>query len=209
MAAHTNRFREARGRRLAAKVHELSFSLARPIRVLDLGGRTDYWRDIDVDPVEEIVFLNTEQGEIGTAEPDRFSSAHLVGSACDLSRFDDASFDLVHANSVIEHVGGWDDMGRMASEMIRVGRSGWCQTPAWGFPIEPHFRLPFVHWLPAPAGAAFLRLSPLYGSQSRARRRWHIERINLVSLVEMRLLFPGTAIEFERLGFVKSYIASW
>ena len=65
-----------------------------------------------------------------------------VGDARNLSEYADGSVDLVHSNSVIEHVGGWADMRAMADEMMRIGRSGWMQTPAWEFPVEPHFRAP-------------------------------------------------------------------
>ena len=68
-----------------------------------------------------------------------------VGDACDLAGYPDRSVDLVHSNSVIEHVGGWPRMAAMAGELMRVARAGWVQTPAWEFPIEPHFHAPLVH----------------------------------------------------------------
>ena len=82
-----------------------------------------------------------------------------VGDARNLSDYADGSVDLVHSNSVIEHVGGWADMRAMADEMMRVGRAGWMQTPAWEFPVEPHFRAPFLHWFGDPLRARMLSLS--------------------------------------------------
>jgi hypothetical protein len=35
-----------------------------------------------------------------------------------------------------------------ASEVRRVGRGAWLQTPARGFPFEPLWLSPFMHWLP-------------------------------------------------------------
>src|SRR5947209_11660439 len=65
--------------------------------------------------------------------------------------FADASFDLVHASAVLEHVGSMSDQARMIAECLRVARRGVClTTPNRWFPIEFHTQLPLVHWLPKP-----------------------------------------------------------
>jgi len=93
---------------------------------------------------------------------------------------------------------------------VRVAPHGWLQTPAWEFPVEPHFRLPFMHWLATPARAGLLRFSAPYRSKSRPERRFHAERINLLSRYECGLLFPEAHIETERVLLLpKSYIAVW
>lgn len=63
--------------------------------------------------------------------------------------FADHEFDLAYANSVIEHI-PTHKREAYAREARRVGRGWYVQTPAVGFPIEPHSLLPAVHWLPGP-----------------------------------------------------------
>ncbi len=62
--------------------------------------------------------------------------------------FPDQSFDVVHSNAVIEHVGSREDQERFIAELVRVGRSGFVTTPNRWFPIETHCKLPLLHWLP-------------------------------------------------------------
>jgi SAM-dependent methyltransferase len=62
--------------------------------------------------------------------------------------FPDQSFDVVHSNAVIEHVGPRADQTRFLEELVRVGRAGVVTTPNRWFPIETHCRLPLIHWLP-------------------------------------------------------------
>jgi hypothetical protein len=64
--------------------------------------------------------------------------------------FADDEFDVVHSNAVIEHVGGTVDQRQFAAELVRVARSGFITTPNRWFPIEPHSRVPLLHWLPRP-----------------------------------------------------------
>lgn len=71
--------------------------------------------------------------------------------------FDDASFDIVHSNAVIEHVGPDDAQARFVAELVRVGRAGAISTPLREFPIDSHTNLPLLHWLPRPAFLAALR----------------------------------------------------
>ncbi|MFP3942314.1 MAG: class I SAM-dependent methyltransferase [Alphaproteobacteria bacterium] len=204
-----NRFRRARGRILRRQIDTLRSRKGRDLHILDVGGRPGYWENIGVDGIARIVLLNVSAAEVERKRKfDLFENR--IGDARDLRNFDDGSFDLVHSNSVIEHVGLWDDMCRMAAECMRVGAAGWVQTPAWEFPVEPHYRLPAVHWLAQPARRAALRLSKTYGKLAIRDRRRHVDRINLLSGDEVRALFPGARIWVERfLLLPKSYVARW
>lgn len=139
-----------------------------------------YWRNVGVQGVARVLLLNTDRsefvGETGGIPKELFEER--LGDARDLSGFADGSIDLVHSNSVIEHVGGWPDIVAMAREARRVGRSGWIQTPAQEFPIEPHFHLPLVHWLGPTVLSSALRFSPLpsYRKCSASERRAVVER---------------------------------
>lgn len=62
--------------------------------------------------------------------------------------FPDQSFDVVHSNAVVEHVGPRADQERFIAELVRVGRSVFVTTPNRWFPIETHSKWPLVHWLP-------------------------------------------------------------
>jgi len=82
--------------------------------------------------------------------------AYVQGDACALP-FPDESFDVVHSNAVIEHVGGRERQAAFVDEALRVGRRVFLTTPNRWFPVEVHTRLPLVHWLPKPTFRGLLR----------------------------------------------------
>jgi SAM-dependent methyltransferase len=109
--------------------------------------------------------------------------------------FADREFDLAYSNSVIEHIAP-ERRRAFASEVRRIARGWWVQTPAMSFPIEPHSLLPGAHWLPI----------------SLRRRYWElgagsdVDRIHILRRTELEALF-GPAFP-ERLGpLTKSWIA--
>jgi len=112
------------------------------VSILDTGGRPDYWEILapDLRDNVRITCLNFQ------SELDTYS--RVSGDACNMPEFSDDAFDLVHSNSVIEHVGSYKNMKRYADEARRVGKSHYIQIPNYWFPIEPHYGVPFVHWLP-------------------------------------------------------------
>lgn len=210
----TNRFRARRGRVLRRQIEILAKYLERDVVILDIGGRPDYWANIGVNNIAKIIVLNHDNRELNRdlieGLPEKLFERR-IGDARNLSDYSDGSIDMAHSNSVIEHVGGWTDMRKMAQEMLRVGRAGWMQTPAWEFPIEPHFRAPFGHWFGKPAQVKMMSLSAASHIRrlSREKRRERVEMINLMSKEEVRLLFPRCSIYTERFILAKSYVAHW
>lgn len=142
LSVGTSAFRLARFHHFIDVVDSVP-DLGRPLRILDVGGWPEYW--VDKRPLikreNEITIINQEV----VPAPGLIS---LSGDARSMPDFPDQSFDIVHSNSVIEHVGKWTDMMAMANEVRRIGRSFFVQTPYYWFPIEPHARTPILHWLP-------------------------------------------------------------
>jgi 2-polyprenyl-3-methyl-5-hydroxy-6-metoxy-1,4-benzoquinol methylase len=206
-------FRKRRDVRLRNVIERL----ARPggLRILDLGGSVAYWRRVGVDFLRThgatVTVLNQLASELKEGGDDADLFATLVGDACELD-FGDASFDLVHSNSVIEHVGDWARMKRFAAETRRVGRSYYVQTPNYWFPVDPHYyRAPMIHWMPRPLQAGLLARFPIayagaLGSIDAAHEV--IDGTRLLDRRQFVALFPDAEIAIERVaGLAKSLIA--
>ncbi len=62
--------------------------------------------------------------------------------------YGDSAFDIVISNHVIEHA---EDQAGHLAEIFRVLKPGgicYIATPNRNFPIEPHYRIPLIHYLP-------------------------------------------------------------
>jgi SAM-dependent methyltransferase len=121
---------------------------------------------------------------LGLHDGERFRTrypriTYVEGDACALP-FGNASFDVVHSNAVIEHVGGRDRQEAFVREALRVGRRVFVTTPNKWFPVEVHTRLPLVHWLPERTAGR------LY---DRTGMSWAREN-HLLGARDLRALFP-------------------
>jgi len=59
------------------------------------------------------------------------------------------SFDIVHSNATIEHIGSYKNQLLFIKECVRISKKYvFIQTPNRFFPIDFHTFLPFIHWLP-------------------------------------------------------------
>lgn len=87
-----------------------------------------------------------------------YSFKHVSGT--DLP-YPSGHFDIVITNHVVEHVGNWQAQIDHLKEVRRVLRPDgivyFAVPNKWRF-IEPHYRLPFLSWLPQSAGDALLRV---------------------------------------------------
>ena len=76
--------------------------------------------------------------------------------------FEDARFDVVISNHVIEHVGDADAQLAHLREILRVLRPEGCAylaVPNRWMVTEPHYRLKFLSWLPASWRTPYLQWS--------------------------------------------------
>jgi len=174
--------------------------------VLDVGGTPDIWRHFE-GPLPHLTFVNPlpcrESGARGGGACVRGDGTRLC--------FRDGAFDLVFSNSVVEHLGSLERQRRFAEEARRVGRRLWIQTPARGFPVEPHLVAPFLHWLPRAWQRRLIRPLSVWGWLARPspeRVDAFLDEVRLLSAKEMRALFPDCEIRTTRvLGLPKDYIA--
>ncbi len=182
-------------------------ALPRPVRILDVGGTVVFWERAGYAGHEgiEIVLLNlTEQ------ESPYPNITATIGDAADLSRYDDEAFDVVVSNSVIEHLPTPALQALMASEVRRVAKRVYLQTPNRYFPLEPHFLFPFFGVLPIRLRALLLQRMDLGWYKRRpnaAEALAEVRSVRLMTGSELKRLFPAARFERERLlMFTKSFI---
>ena len=178
-------------------------------RILDLGGTEYYWDIFGSYVADNPVEIDLVNLEAGTTRSSKIRS--LAGDATDLGAFDDMSYDLVHSNSVIEHVGTWKQMMAMAANVRRLAPAYSVQTPYFWFPVEPHFRVPAFQWMPEQVRARLLmRFNLGFGGRRHtldaAMRA--VQSAVLLDRRQMIELFPDARIEAERFyGLTKSLMA--
>ena len=183
------------------------FSGLEKIEILDVGGTSYFWKNSTLlsHPGLRITLLNLYPVE--TSHP----AIHAVqGDATDMREFETGSFDLVFSNSVIEHLFTLELQQKMASEILRVGKSYFIQTPNVYFPIEAHYALPFAQYFPKDFLHFILTRTKLSRLRkwSSAEASQYIAEIRLLNAQEMKALFPGTSLLKEKvLGLTKSITA--
>lgn len=185
-------------------------SISKPIRILDVGGTTDFWRKLDFcsTPDIEITILNISHDEFVHRKNNNLF--YHIGDGRNMRQFNDREFDIVFSNSVIEHVGDFEDQKKMAMEIQRVGRRYFVQTPNYYFPIEPHFLFPFFQFFPISIRTFLLQhfnLGWFKRTQNRDEAERLVKSIRLLRRKDLKTLFPNGSIIEERFGgMVKSFI---
>lgn len=181
--AHDTPISRARTGRMLEMVRVLG--LPADARIIDLGGTEYLWRLFDHQ--FEVTLVNIRKP--GRNSQSKRNFIRVEADACDLHEIEDQSFDLAFSNSVIEHVGDERRQAMFASEVRRIGRSYWVQTPSSRALIEAHSGIPLYWKLP----------SALHGYSERRDLR-------VLTLERMQTLFPASSVFRETLlGLEKSY----
>jgi hypothetical protein len=174
--------------------------------VLDLGGTVTGWSVAPEVPAQ-LTIVNCDPAT-GPVPP---GVEVVLGDACALDPAISArAWDLVFANSVIEHVGGHHRRVAFAESVRTLAPHHWVQTPNRWFPLEPHFLVPCLQFLPTRLRALVIAEWPL-NKWRPADRRTAMEaalELELLGRSELAYYFPGSTILREHLGpLTKSLVA--
>ena len=125
----------------------------KPLRVLDLGcGRGELvgqLRRLGFDAYgvdRDARFIKA--GEILNRNQDYPISILSVSEISGKTQFEDGFFDVIISNQVLEHVSDLDGIACEMSRVLKINGSVLNLFPARFRFVEPHYKLPFIHWLP-------------------------------------------------------------
>ncbi|MBU0628101.1 MAG: class I SAM-dependent methyltransferase [Nanoarchaeota archaeon] len=203
------------GNSLAAKLRRKRFaffkslilSVSRPLKILDVGGTQVFWDKMGFCDQKgvEITLFNIKEIKVT-----RSNFKHIIGDARNMKKFKDKEFDVVFSNSVIEHVGGFNEQLKMANEVKRVGKRYFLQTPNFYFPIEPHFLFPFFQFFPLWLKVMLVTNFELGWFKKADEKETAAKMVNSIRLLrkrELREMFPYANFYEEKcLSLTKSFV---
>ena len=205
------RFRRARIAPLLDLISE-AYRAKGQCSIIDVGGRKEYWSIVPESFLlahrVSITITNIEESSVRKPGDGIFNFEFGDGRQL---KYGNGSFDVAHSNSVVEHVGRWEDMVNFSKEVSRVGCAYFVQTPNFWCPFEPHFGMLYFQCLPTPWKIALLMKKergffPRMPTVDAAKRA--IEHCELLDERMIKALFADAEIRKERFaGMVKSFVA--
>lgn len=180
------------------------------IKILDIGGELDFWCHMGWNNERCTIYLLNLEDRTPTNAPDIKGFVWVTGNALALP-YDAGEFDLIFSNSVIEHVGSYQNQALFAAEVNRVCSKYMIQTPSLWFPLEPHSLLPLFQFIPHALRAVLIMLFNInyFPKQKTYKAALEMSRSTLMfSKNRFQQIFPDATIEVETLfGIPKSYTA--
>lgn len=128
------------------------------LRCLDIGCSSGFITSALQPYFYQMVGLDYDpSGLLAVPKQNKEHTLFIRGDALTLP-FSDDSFDAIICTQVYEHV---PDDQVLFSELSRIIRSNgiiFFSGPNKLFPIEPHYKIPFIHWLPLSWADWFIRI---------------------------------------------------
>ncbi len=126
----------------------------------------------------EVIGLDYDEIALRATNPIARARVQFIqGDAMSLP-FGDNTVDVIICAQVYEHV---PDDELLFEEIYRVLKPGglvFFSGPNWLFPIEPHYFLPFLHWLPGQLADIYLQLTRQGDHYyERSRHLWGLRRL--------------------------------
>ena len=117
-----------------------------------------------------------------TTIKNKFKCLNFILADARASNLKDNSFDIIHSNAVIEHVGSYLEQKTFIKECYRIAKKNiFITTPNRFFPIEMHTKLPLIHLLPK---KIFRKIISLFGDKFFSLEA----NLNLLSIREIQCI---------------------
>ncbi len=178
------------------------------LKIVDIGGKFYHWKS-SAEFLEniELTLINVEKETETLPENVNFIEA----DARNLEIISDKQFDVAYSNSVIEHFSNFEDQVKVASNIRRIAKHYFVQTPNYYFPVEPHFLVPFFQMLPPGVKITLVKNFSLGWYEKQSDDKSAAELVNSIRLLnrkELIELFPDAEIYEEKFfAMNKSFIA--
>lgn len=91
--------------------------------------------------------------------------------------FKDETFDIVISNHVIEHVGNQQLHVKEILRVLKPGGIVYLATPNKNWITDPHYRVPFINWMPTPLANSYLNWLK--------NQSWDIKPLNVSKLSKL------------------------
>jgi hypothetical protein len=195
-----------RNKRMAFFIEFLdSIKTDKTLKILDIGG-TNYFWDLWLKNIPftiDLTLLN-----INNEITKGYKS--IILDANELYKLDKLDYDVVFSNSLIEHLTTYENQIKFAETILRISKKHFIQTPAFIFPLEPHFLFPFFHWFSKNIRVFLVQHFNLgwYKKQDNlGEAKKLVDEIRILKKKELKDLFPNSKIVTEKMFFItKSYI---
>jgi len=209
-----------KSRERRAKIFCDSFCIDENTKLLDLGSEDGanihaVLQGVNISPKH--IYIADLNKDAVTRGCERYGYQPVFIGETEQLPFSDGFFDIVYCSSVIEHVtvpkekiwkmysgkefrhSSQERQKEFATEIKRLGKQYFVQTPCKYFPIESHSWLPFIAWLPRWLLIPVLRITNLFWIK-KTNPDW-----SLLDDKEMSELFPDSSIIKEKVwGLTKS-----
>jgi 2-polyprenyl-3-methyl-5-hydroxy-6-metoxy-1,4-benzoquinol methylase len=178
---HDEQGRRRKAAKMAAVLeHFLRVPDLSGLRLLDVGCSTGYVTDELARRGAEVVGIDIDEPGLARAKQVVGDRAALIACSADAVPLPSASFDVIVFNHVYEHV---PDPDAVMDEIRRLLKPNGVVYLAFGNKlgiIEPHYRLPFLSWLPKGVAHKYVRRAgkadeyyETFRTKSKLRRMAH------------------------------------
>lgn len=124
------------------------------------------------------VGVDYDRTGLAAIQPEDKLKAFFVRADAMRLPFADESLDVIICAQVYEHVPNDVALVNEIHRTLRPGGYCFFSGPNWLFPIELHYFLPFLHWLPEGWANQYLRLTQLGTAYyERSRTIWSLHRL--------------------------------
>jgi ubiquinone/menaquinone biosynthesis C-methylase UbiE len=142
--------RKRKAKKIVAVLNE--YTLIKDSKILDIGTGSG-------DIPAELSLVSTEVYSIDIVDERKIKKGYTFIKTKDESLpYADNSFDVVITNHVIEHTPNQDKHTKEVMRVLKTGGHVYIATPNKWWLTDPHYKIPFISWLPRGLSSKYLKV---------------------------------------------------